>query len=264
MAIDRNSNIPIYRQLQLILQDQILFGELSAGVLLPTEQELCDQYKISRITVRNALANLEHSGLIYRIQGRGSIVKKRDVKLSFGEVHGFTYLSQIQGYTTSSKILKKELVQGNSDLLSYFQDNTSQNDFFWHFCSLRYLNDEPAVIMNHYVKKTLGDKMQEYDLEKCSLYYIYEEITHRKVINKGSMMAPVQATPEIAKILNVETGTSLMWSRGITYLEGDIPVEVTYSLFVGSKFLFELGNFRPRKYDPSITPHNNEVLDFSL
>lgn len=254
MDIDRNSTIPLYKQLQLILQDKILFGELGPEVLLPTEQQLCEQYRISRITVRNTLANLERNGLIVRMRGRGAIVKKRDMQMSFGSVAGFARQIQSEGYATSSKIIKKELVVGNADLLSCFEMNGLEKELFWHFCSLRYLNDSPAVIMNHYVKKALGDKMLEHDLEKTSFYYLFESITKQRIIRSGNWLASVQATPESAKMLSVENGTALMWWRGITYLEGDIPVEVNYSLYVGSKFVLYIGSkltFASEEFGPN-------------
>ncbi len=265
MVMDKKSNLSLYKKLELILRDQILFGELSPGVLLPTEQELCEQYKMSRITVRNALANLERSGLINRIQGRGSIVRKREVQSSFVEAKGFTSISKEQGYNTSSEIVKKELIAGNTDLIALFGGSARENELFWHFCGLRYLNDEPAVIMNHYVKKALGDKMLEFDLEKNSLYYLYEHVTHLKVIRikDGGVMYPVQATPEIAKILKVKSGTELMWFRGITYLEGNIPVEVSYSLFVASKFIF-IGSIMPRKVESVGLTQKGEGIDFEV
>jgi GntR family transcriptional regulator len=262
MVIEKNTNLPLYKQLELILQDKILFGELSPGILLPTEQELCEQYHMSRITVRNALGNLERSGLINRTPGRGSVVKRRESNLRFGELSSFTALCEAQGYRASKKILNKELVKANADLISLFKDNALKDELFWHFCSLRYLDNEPAVIMNHYVKRALGDKMLEFDLEKCSFIYLFELITTHKIINKGSVIAPVLATPEIAKILHVETGAALMWSRGINCLEGDIPVEVTYSLFIGSKFYWESGNYRPGKIGSSGPVQKDDVFNF--
>ena len=51
---------------------------------LPSERELCEQYDVSRITVRRALAELEEAGTIYRVQGKGAFVRseKFPVKLS--------------------------------------------------------------------------------------------------------------------------------------------------------------------------------------
>src|ERR1700744_6065394 len=66
--------VSLHRQLFLVLHDEIDRGVLAAGEALPTEQTLCDQFGVSRITVRRALADLAEQGYIERRQGVGSFV----------------------------------------------------------------------------------------------------------------------------------------------------------------------------------------------
>lgn len=67
-----------YKQISEELIQQIESGEFTINSKLPSEKELCNQYDVSRITVRKALAELEEKGYITRRQGQGSFVKKRD------------------------------------------------------------------------------------------------------------------------------------------------------------------------------------------
>lgn len=66
------SHIPLYYQLEQILRQQISAGKISSDKPLPTENELCKQYGVSRTTVRQAIAPLMREGLINRIPGKGS------------------------------------------------------------------------------------------------------------------------------------------------------------------------------------------------
>lgn len=50
------------------------------GDILPSQNELADKFKVNHLTVRKALENLEHDGLIYRIHGKGTFVRKKQVK----------------------------------------------------------------------------------------------------------------------------------------------------------------------------------------
>src|SRR5258708_5587598 len=70
------AGVPLHRQLFLVLHDEIARGAIPAGNPLPTEQELCDQFGVSRITVRRALADLADQGYITRRQGVGSFVRQ--------------------------------------------------------------------------------------------------------------------------------------------------------------------------------------------
>ena len=73
------AGVPLHRQLFLVLHDEIGRGALAAGDALPTEQSLCDQFGVSRITVRRALADLADAGLIERRHGIGSFVTEQFV-----------------------------------------------------------------------------------------------------------------------------------------------------------------------------------------
>jgi GntR family transcriptional regulator len=73
MVLDQGPT-PLYHQLMNILRSRILSNELKGSQRLPTEAELCMEYSVSRITVRQALSELMKDGLIYRDRGRGTFV----------------------------------------------------------------------------------------------------------------------------------------------------------------------------------------------
>lgn len=66
--------LPKYRQLLQLLRQQILTGEFAPGTRLPTEEELGQQYGLSRGTVRKAIEQLSAEGLVYAEQGSGTYV----------------------------------------------------------------------------------------------------------------------------------------------------------------------------------------------
>lgn len=70
------AGVPLHRQLFLVLHDEIDRGAIAPGEALPTEQTLCDQFGVSRITVRRALADLAEQGYIERRHGVGSFVRE--------------------------------------------------------------------------------------------------------------------------------------------------------------------------------------------
>ena len=72
--IAKNGSVPIYRQLEDILKQRIKNGALKPGDQISTEFELCEEFGISRISVRQALAELANGGFLCRHQGRGTFV----------------------------------------------------------------------------------------------------------------------------------------------------------------------------------------------
>ena len=79
-----------YITVQKELRRSIIEGKYLVGDLLPSENELCAHYGIARMTVRNALSNLESEGLIERQKGKGSIVKLKRKSIELLSIKGFT------------------------------------------------------------------------------------------------------------------------------------------------------------------------------
>lgn len=72
-----------YRKLYELLRKHILSGVYAEGSLLPSENELCATYGMTRPTVRHALDTLVKEGMILKQQGKGSIVRKPPQTLGF-------------------------------------------------------------------------------------------------------------------------------------------------------------------------------------
>ncbi|MGC9064645.1 MAG: GntR family transcriptional regulator, partial [bacterium] len=74
--------LPIYAKIAETLREEIKNGTLKPGDQLPTEEELCNFYNVSRGTIRKALSLLESEGIISRRQGVGSFVGSAPEKIS--------------------------------------------------------------------------------------------------------------------------------------------------------------------------------------
>lgn len=80
--IDRDGKLPIYHQVALSLQRRIARQEWQIGDKLPGEYELADSYEVSRVTVRQALSELEKEGIVARRRPSGTFVLKIPKTLS--------------------------------------------------------------------------------------------------------------------------------------------------------------------------------------
>src|SRR5256884_2932187 len=80
IALDRSSGMPLYRQICQRLREAILSGELSEGTRLPTERALANELGVNRTTVMNAYNELRSEGLIEGHVGRGTLVKRGDIR----------------------------------------------------------------------------------------------------------------------------------------------------------------------------------------
>lgn len=89
-TINRYSSVPLYYQLKTMIQEKIESGEYAADTQIPSEQDLCDEFDISRPTVRQAISELTASGHLYKLKGKGTFVSKTKSLISIRDYNGFT------------------------------------------------------------------------------------------------------------------------------------------------------------------------------
>ena len=107
-----DSATPLYLQLEEILRQEILSGSRREGDKLPTENELVEQYKVSRITVRRAVEELCKEGLVVRHPGKGTFVTGVVMRNDLEEPRGWTENAVANGYRPSTVCTDLSMVPG--------------------------------------------------------------------------------------------------------------------------------------------------------
>jgi GntR family transcriptional regulator len=106
----QRSGPPLYRQLADDLRSRILDGEFTPDEPIPTEAQLSEGYRTSRITVRHALDLLEQEGLVHREQGRGSFIRPRAIAVGPRRLTSFTQELRERGVRQGSVLLSVGVV----------------------------------------------------------------------------------------------------------------------------------------------------------
>ena len=81
MKILQNSDTPIYQQIAIQFQEDILAGKLKQGEYLPSIRGLAKELRISVITTMKAYEELERQGLVTAVQGKGYYVNAQDSEM---------------------------------------------------------------------------------------------------------------------------------------------------------------------------------------
>lgn len=97
--------MPLYHQLESDLVERIGAGEFAAGDTLPTEEQICAQYGVSRITVRRALDAMIASGLIVRRRGVGTFLADRPSSVRSVRISG-----SLDDFLASAGALNQEVL----------------------------------------------------------------------------------------------------------------------------------------------------------
>ena len=261
--IDRNSSIPLYEQIKHIIRFQILSGEYTYGSRLPTEEEYCQQFDVSAITVKRALNELANAGLVSRRQGSGTIVTRKPVDENFKLTAGFSEIARRSGRKPSSRVLQIGTVEASPNLLNTFHLPPATAIRFMSFQRLMIANDRPSAVLTAYVIEEIGEKMRLYDLDNISFYRLYEEILGRKVARSENTLSPINVSPEVAKLLQVDPGSAHMHIRGVSYLEGGLTVEMSVGIFSGDYFEWKAETYQVREPEDALMLDQvyGEILD---
>jgi GntR family transcriptional regulator len=107
LVLKTNSVVPMYRQLAELLRAQIVSGEIATGERLPSEAQLGDTYGVSRVTVRQALADLERDDILDRAPGKGTFVKaSRQPLQGLTRLSGFSEHARAAGMAAGYRVLR--------------------------------------------------------------------------------------------------------------------------------------------------------------
>jgi GntR family transcriptional regulator len=112
-VLERSNPLPLYYQLKEVLKQQIISGHLAPNTAIPSEPELVSQYRVSRATVRQALSELVHEGLLYRQHGKGTFVCEPRIQQPISELTSFTNEMRRLGKRPGSIVLVSELVRSS-------------------------------------------------------------------------------------------------------------------------------------------------------
>lgn len=112
IVISNQSELPIYAQIREQIKEQILNGSMEEGMVLPSIRQLAKELGISVITTTRAYNDLEQEGFIASIQGRGSIVQKKDNNMIREQ-----YMKRIEEHLESAIATAKRIDMGGDELV---------------------------------------------------------------------------------------------------------------------------------------------------
>ena len=232
-----------YQEIFNDLQEKILNGSYLAGVLLPTEKELQDQYKVSRDTVRKALRLLTEKGLIQKVQGRGSQVLKQEL-LNFS-VSGLTSYKELVdslGLNSQTRVISLDLM--TVDEQTALQTGFPEGSQVWKLLRTRSIDGIVSVLDLDYLAKDCVPNLTQ-EIAQTSIYAHLEEELGLD-ISYAQKEITIQASTERERLLMDNQDDYLVLIRSRVYLGDTRQFQYTESRHKIDKFQFV--DFARRKH----------------
>src|ERR1700722_2439502 len=113
MSSDSDSRLPLYAQVENVLISRISNGSLPPGTRLPSEDELIQEYAVSRTTIRAAIQSLIQRGLVEIRRGTGTFVTHPKITQELTELTGFVEDMQALGRHATAKVIDQQVIAAN-------------------------------------------------------------------------------------------------------------------------------------------------------
>jgi GntR family transcriptional regulator len=219
------STKPKHAQLRETLRKQI--ESLPPDQLIPSEYQLCKRYAVSRITVRKALADLIHEGLLYTVQGKGTFVAARKFRIEWAqEMAGFHADMARRGLQVKDRVLEQAIVPADQHVAAEL--NLRQGDAVVKIVRLRFVDEQPFDIATNYMPWVIFPGLEKEDLARGSIYALIRTKYNVQIDHGVRLVEAVACPTDDARLLHVKAGAPLLLIHNTMCDANDRPVE--YSL----------------------------------
>lgn len=243
---------PLYSVIASRAEELIAAGDWKEGDRLPPERQLCQEFGVSRATLRQALGELEERGLISRHQGRGTFVTRPRVQLHIDGVFSIRDAMAARGMTMTTRVLKVETIEASRQIAADLA--CLPGDAVVYIERLRSGDGEPMVLDTAHLPAQLFPGLADVDLENRSLYSILQHDYGRSVAEAQETLEPVILTPGECQLLGVPTHTPALLTRRVTVDSDGVVVALGHVLLRGdrSRYLYKR-TVEPRSSAPERT-----------
>lgn len=213
---------PKYHQLKEALREQISSWEIDQAI--PSEPELCQLYGVSRTTVRKALDDLAHEGLLYRQQGKGTFVAPPKLRERFAQRTAGFYEDMVsRGLKVRTQVLEQSVVKAPKRVAAELQ--LPVGDKVIKIVRVRSIGNEPILISTSYLSYRRFSEVAAEDLREVSLYGILRE-KYGVHLKHGTRLVEVSlCTDEDSGYLKVKPHSPVLALTGTMYDTDGYPVE---------------------------------------
>ncbi|WP_396328581.1 GntR family transcriptional regulator [Burkholderia anthina] len=246
------STAPLYVQIKDTLRARILDGTYAPHSRMPSEHELCAMFDVSRITVRQALGDLQKEGLLFKLHGKGTFVSKPKAFQNVTSLQGFAEAMSSMGYEIVNQLRSFRTVKADRHLATKL--NVPEGAPLVEIHRVRLLNREPVSLEQTWVPEALGKRLAGADLATRDIFLILENDCGVPLGHADVSIDAILADDDIVDALRVEEGSPVLRIERLTHDASGTPIDYEYLYFRGDAFQYRLRIDRQKTRQPARNP----------
>lgn len=233
--LNDNSPISLYQQLVQEFTAKIKRNDWPVGCMLPGEMQLCEEYNVSRSTVRQAMDVLVRNGLVTRKQGRGTFVAMPKLEQNLVKFYSFSEEIKRMGYTPSSSIVSFKRIQADANMSARL--SIEQNAEIFALRRLRLADGKPFALETSYIPAALYPFMTEDLIREKGLYQTMRQNSSFQPDTAVETFQAILISKADAKLLNVNCPSAGLSVIRVTSSSG-VVVEICESIVLGDRYQY--------------------------
>jgi len=244
MRLSREAPDPLYLQLKDSLVADITSGHYRSNQRLPSERELSTQFKVSRMTVRQALLELARDGTIYTRVGKGTFVAEPKIDQQLRALTGFSQDVRARGSKPASRVLEARVISATPDVAAALRLAPEAEVIL--LARLRLADGVPLAVETAYLPFALFPRLLHHNFARESLYDVLETEYKLTLTQAEQSIEAALAVPRETELLQLTPPAPVLKMQRLTFSAEGVPVEYVLSTYRGDRYKFR-SMLQPRK-----------------
>jgi len=231
--------LPVYYQIKQTIKNWIVNREFGVGDKIPSENELAERFRVTRLTVRQAITQLVQEGFLTSRRGQGTFVTGNESLLNALSLESTGFIDEIFSQTRKSKTKYAKIYTINPPKFVREKlelDEEEKNVV--RIKRVRYLKANPFSYIINYLPISAGSKIEKEELYKKSFLQILEYDLGIQFTEAFQTIEASFANADMATKLKIPSGAPMLFIERIMYTQKKRPIALSQLYYRGDLFKY--------------------------
>jgi GntR family transcriptional regulator len=226
-------DLPCYRKVEVYLRSLIAEKTYPLGSKLPSELKLAQQFRVSRITIRRAMLQLQFDGLVQRRPGRGTIIAGATIVHTPGVDQSVDDEALSRGFTTGYRLVSYRAVEPEGAVSGHLR---SSDSIVFLLKRVKLIAGQPIAVETRFFPDHIGAKLSVIDVGSFPLFTLLMRAVGKRPVRISEIYSSCTAGRGEAALLDVPPRFPLFVKEHTIFDKDDMPLEYGKTVFRSDRY----------------------------